>query len=100
MHVEGGSRSSPCEARPIRSPDAWSSRAVQLRPLLAFTRAARSSLRDVPLVLDEPPVGFGPTLLLVALFVWIARRQVSASGGVLGGLGRSTARHVTRDEHD
>ena len=45
-------------------------------------------------------LGFGPTLLLVALFVWFARRQASASGGVLGGLGRSSARRVTRGEQE
>jgi cell division protease FtsH len=38
-------------------------------------------------------LGFGPTILLVALFVWFARRQ--ASGGVLGGFGSSRARRVT-----
>ncbi len=47
-------------------------------------------------------LGFGPTLLLIALFVWLARRQMSAigPGGMLGGLGRSTARRVTPSEHD
>ena len=47
-------------------------------------------------------LGFGPTLLLVAIFVWIARRQMSAAsgGGVLGGLGRSTARRVKPGEHE
>jgi cell division protease FtsH len=37
-------------------------------------------------------LGFAPTLLLVAFFVWIARRQSAAAGGVLGGLGRTSAR--------
>jgi cell division protease FtsH len=39
-------------------------------------------------------LGFLPTILLVAFFVWIARRQMSGAGGVLGGFGRSTARRV------
>ncbi len=43
-------------------------------------------------------LGFGPTILLVALFVWFARRQ--ASGGVLGGFGSSRARRVTPGEHE
>ncbi|HET6864407.1 MAG TPA: ATP-dependent zinc metalloprotease FtsH [Solirubrobacteraceae bacterium] len=39
-------------------------------------------------------VGFGPTLLLVGLFVVLARRAASAAGGLggLGGLGRSRAK--------
>jgi cell division protease FtsH len=40
-------------------------------------------------------LGFLPTILLVAFFVWIARRQMGGgAGGVLGGFGRSTARRV------
>jgi cell division protease FtsH len=42
-------------------------------------------------------LGFGPTILLVALFVWFARRQASG-GGVLGGFGSSRARRVTPGE--
>src|SRR5262245_33127678 len=41
-------------------------------------------------------IGFGPTILLVALFVWFARRAASG-GGALGGFGRSQARRVQRD---
>jgi cell division protease FtsH len=42
-------------------------------------------------------LGFGPTLLIVGLFVLLARRAAAASGGGLGGLGnfgRSQARRV------
>ena len=40
-------------------------------------------------------IGFAPTLLLIALFIWLARRQMGGGGGgVLGGFGRSTARRV------
>jgi cell division protease FtsH len=46
-------------------------------------------------------LGFGPTILLVALFVWLMRRQMGGgSGGVLGGFGRSTARRVTPGEEN
>ena len=47
-------------------------------------------------------LGFGPTLLLVAFFVWLWRNQMNAmgAGGMLGGFGRSTARRVTPSEHD
>ena len=37
-------------------------------------------------------LGFGPTLLLVGLFVLIMRRAAAAAGGGLGGLGRSRAK--------
>jgi hypothetical protein len=46
-------------------------------------------------LISELLLGFGPTLLLVALFVLLARRAQSASGlGGLGNFGRSQARRV------
>jgi cell division protease FtsH len=46
-------------------------------------------------------LGFLPTILLVGFFVWVARRQMGASGGgVLGGFGRSTARRVKPGEQE
>ncbi len=39
-------------------------------------------------------LGFLPTILLVAFFIWLFRRQ-ARGGGVLGGFGRSTARRIT-----
>jgi cell division protease FtsH len=48
-------------------------------------------------VLVEILLGFGPTLLLVGLFVLLARRAAASGGGGLGGLGnfgRSQARRV------
>ena len=43
-------------------------------------------------------LGFLPTILLVAFFVWLFRRQTrGGAGGVLGGFGRSTARRVKAD---
>ncbi|HEX3974893.1 MAG TPA: ATP-dependent zinc metalloprotease FtsH [Solirubrobacteraceae bacterium] len=55
-----------------------------------------------PSVAESLIFGFGPTLLLVALFVFIARRSAGASGGA-GGLmsfGRSRARRVeASDQH-
>jgi cell division protease FtsH len=45
-------------------------------------------------------ISFGPTLLFVALFVWLARRVASGGGrgGVLGAFGRSRARRVEGSE--
>ncbi len=54
------------------------------------------STSSSPSLLSELLLGFGPTLLLVGLFVLVARRA-SAAGGGLGGLsafGRSQARRV------
>ncbi len=46
-------------------------------------------------VLVEILLGFGPTLLLVGLFILIARRSMSGGGmGALGNFGRSQARRV------
>ncbi|MGY1666085.1 ATP-dependent zinc metalloprotease FtsH [Geodermatophilus sp. SYSU D00696] len=36
-------------------------------------------------------VGFGPTLLLVALLLWFLRRRAASGAGALGGFGRSKA---------
>ena len=55
-----------------------------------------------PSTLTSIIVGFGPTLLLIALFVFIARRAAAGGGGA-GGLmsfGRSRARRVeAEDQH-
>src|SRR5437763_1101190 len=47
-----------------------------------------------PSLLERLLVGFGPTLLLVGLFVLLARRAAASAGGLggLGGIGRSRAR--------
>ena len=44
-------------------------------------------------------ISFGPTLLLVGLFVFLARRATAGgAGGMLGGFGRSRARRVEASE--
>ena len=47
-------------------------------------------------LIGEILLGFGPTILLLAIFYFIARRARSAAGGLggLGGFGRSQARRV------
>ena len=42
-------------------------------------------------------VGFGPTLLLIAAFVWISRRAAAAGGGMFG-LGRSRAKRYSEEQ--
>jgi cell division protease FtsH len=44
-------------------------------------------------------LGFGPTILLVALFIWLMRRSMSGAGA-LGSFGRSSARRVTPDQQN
>jgi cell division protease FtsH len=43
-------------------------------------------------------VSFGPTLLLVAAFIWISRRAAAAAGGGLFGLGRSRAKRYSETQ--
>ena len=43
-------------------------------------------------------VGFGPTLLLIAAFIWISRRAAAAGGGGLFGLGRSRAKRYSEEQ--
>jgi cell division protease FtsH len=46
-------------------------------------------------------LGFLPTILLVAFFIWLFRRQTGGGGGgLLGGFGRSTARRVRPGEQE
>jgi cell division protease FtsH len=46
-------------------------------------------------------LGLLPTILLVAFFVWLYRRQTGGGGGgVLGGFGRTTARRHTPGEQE
>ncbi len=45
-------------------------------------------------------LGFGPTILLVALFIWFMRRSMSGAGGALGSFGRSSARRVTSEQQN
>jgi cell division protease FtsH len=45
-----------------------------------------------PSLLERVLLGFGPTLLLVGLFVLLARRATGGAAGALGGFGRSRAR--------
>ncbi|HEX6026714.1 MAG TPA: ATP-dependent zinc metalloprotease FtsH [Solirubrobacter sp.] len=43
-------------------------------------------------------LGFGPVILLVALFVWLSRRAAGGQMGALGAFGRSRARRVEGDQ--
>ncbi|HWV88096.1 MAG TPA: ATP-dependent zinc metalloprotease FtsH [Capillimicrobium sp.] len=76
-------------------------------PSFVTTEDLTSQLAEQEVVINaEPPdngrsiigtllLGFLPTLLLIAAFIWIARRSM---GGGLGGFGRATARRVQPEE--
>jgi cell division protease FtsH len=76
-------------------------------PTFANDRQLSQLLEDNDVVISAEPPGersllqtilfsFGPTILLVALFVFLARRAAGAAGGggMLGQFGRSRARRV------
>src|SRR5215207_6977672 len=42
-------------------------------------------------------LGFGPTLLLVGLFIWLFRRAASGGGGPLGSFGRAGSARIEAD---
>jgi cell division protease FtsH len=74
-------------------------------PVFANTNALSKLLQSKGVVVNAEPIdtgtpwweslllGFGPTILLVAIFIWIARRAAGAQGGgMLGNFGRARAR--------
>src|SRR5919109_1943750 len=74
-------------------------------PTFANTDQLSRLLEDEHVVVNAHPPGerslletllfsFGPTILLVALFIWIFRRAAAGGGGMLGQFGRSRARRV------
>ena len=82
-------------------------------PIFANRQQLSSLLETQNVVINAEPPGersllqtllfsFGPTILLVLLFVWFARRAASAAGGggVLGQFGRSRARRVESATQD
>jgi cell division protease FtsH len=82
-------------------------------PIFANRQQLSSLLETQNVTINAEPPGersllqtllfsFGPTILLVLLFVWFARRAASAAGGggVLGQFGRSRARRVESATQD
>jgi cell division protease FtsH len=76
-------------------------------PTFANERQLSELLEEQDVIVNAKPPGsrslletilfsFGPTILLVALFIWLFRRAASAGagGGVLGQFGRSRAKRV------
>jgi cell division protease FtsH len=75
-------------------------------PTFADTDALSKTLQDHNVTIEAKPInegrgfllnlilGFGPVILLVALFVWISRRAQGGQMGALGAFGRSSARRI------
>ncbi len=76
-------------------PSFWSNAALtELLQSKGLQVNAESTATSTPL-LEELLIGFGPTILLVGVFLLLARRASAGSGGgALGSFGRSQARRV------
>ncbi len=88
---------------------ATSTRFKTVRPEFARDNLYATLVREKVVVSAEPLeqprsllatllLSFGPTILLVLLFVWLLRRSAAALGGGLGGLGRSRAKRYEVSE--
>jgi cell division protease FtsH len=90
------SKATPTTLFSTQVPSFWNN--TQLTALLQSQRVQVNAQNPNPgtSVLAELLLGFGPTLLLVGLFVLLARRAAAAGGGLggLGNFGRSQARRV------
>jgi cell division protease FtsH len=58
--------------------------------LMARLEKSKATVRATPLVEERGPItnlllSFGPILLMVAIYAWIARRQQASMGGLFGG---------------
>jgi cell division protease FtsH len=98
----------PGDAKPVTV----TSFETEVPAFIDHTRVTKLLDRQDVVVNAQPPdtgrsllgtllLGFLPTILLVAFFVWLARRQMGGGGGgLLGGFGRSTARRIKPGEQE
>jgi len=92
-----GSKSKATTLFSTEVPTFWDNAALTAELRAKGVQVNAQSVSSGNSVLGEILLGFGPTLLLLALFWFLARRARSATGGGLGGLGgfgRSQARRV------
>jgi cell division protease FtsH len=98
VYPPGARSATPTKLFRTEIPTFWNN--AQLSQLLREKNVeitARSTTSHVPLGV-ELLLGFGPTLLIVGLFVLVARRAGKGGAmGALGGFGRSRARRVDPD---
>ncbi|MGO9495201.1 MAG: ATP-dependent zinc metalloprotease FtsH [Solirubrobacteraceae bacterium] len=89
-------KATPTSLFETQVPTFWSD--AQLTSLLRSEGVQVNAKTQGTSVLTEILLGFGPTLLFVALFWLLARRATAGGMGALGGFGRSQARRVDPDK--
>jgi cell division protease FtsH len=95
--------------KPVKYPSSSAEAAPNFEtqiPTFANDDALSSLLQDHNVTIEAKPInegrgfllnlilGFGPVILLVALFVWISRRAAGGQMNALGAFGRSRARRI------
>jgi cell division protease FtsH len=92
-----GSKATPTTQFSTQVPSFWNNAALTAQLRTKGVEVNAKNPTPARSLISEILLGFGPTLLFVALLWWLARRAQSAVGGGLGGLGnfgRSQARRV------
>jgi cell division protease FtsH len=95
------------EVRPSTDKDAEPAKNFETEiPTFADNETLSALLQDHDVTIEAEPVnqgrgfllnlilGFGPVILLVALFVWLSRRAAGGQMNALGSFGRSRARRI------
>jgi cell division protease FtsH len=95
------------EFKPSTDPDAEAAKNFETEiPTFANNEQLSASLEEHDVTVEAEPInqgrgflwnlllGFGPVILLVALFVWLSRRAAGSQTSALGAFGRSRARRI------
>ena len=92
----GDTKATPTTLFSTEVPSFWDSAALTALLESKGVQVNAKSTSTGTSLLEEVLLGFGPTLLLVGLFVVFARRSMAAGGGMgaLGNFGRSQARRI------
>ena len=99
------------EFKPSNDQDADAAKNFETEiPTFADNDALSASLEEHDVTVEAEPVnqgrgfllnlilGFGPVILLVALFVWLSRRAAGGQMSALGNFGRSRARRIEGEQ--
>jgi len=96
LAVPNGSKSTKTTLFSTEVPTFWNSNALTKQLQAHGVEVNAQNPNPGRSLIAEILLGFGPTLILIGIFWFIARRARSAAGGLggLGGFGRSQARRV------